>query len=81
MNPEPSPHLQPPINRPLSPLQSSDPGLEGEIASKPDHLAVRFGGPKTLWIVLAVLLCIFSSGLMMMLPSRTTDVESVYGGF
>lgn len=37
--------------------------------------------PTPLVIALAVLLCLISSGLMLVLPSKSLDVESVYGAF
>ena len=79
MKTEPSPKVS--AQQESHPRQRFDPGIEGEIAAKPDHLAIRLGGARGLWIVLAVLLCLVSSGLMMLLPSKTVDVESVYGGF
>ena len=79
MKPEPEHKATSKPNLQASANSIAAPGIEGEVASKRDHLAVRLGGPKTLWILLAVLLCLFSSGLMMLLPSKSVDVESVYG--
>jgi hypothetical protein len=57
--------------------------LQGEVkqASSSYGSLRSSGGPKRLLIILAVFLSIIGTGLMIMLPSKSVDVESVYGAF